>query len=550
MHDKDALRRSAGPLENHLIDEYRAGHVTRGEFLRRGTVLGMSLTALLAVPNSLLRTRGAAAAPLLSAAQPKSGGTILVASAAPGEALDPVTASSHAAELIFSQVGDFLVWGNENLHLEPRLAQSWHPNKNGTVWTFNLRQNVTFHDGTPMTAKDVVATFSRLADPATKSNALSAFKGTLEKSGVRAVGTHTVEFHLNAPNGNFPYLVSSDNYNAIVQPAERPNNWEQSFMGTGPWVFSSYNPSTGLQLKRNPQYWDASRQPLADALTIQFFNDVQSQIVAALAGNVQVVVDLPAIGVTQALVSNKNVRLVEIRSGQHPEIHMRSDVPPFNDKRVREAMALLLDRPGLVSGLIYHRGEVGNDSPFAPVYPSTVAVAQRKQNVAKAKSLLAAAGHPKISMPVYAPQLDEVPDLSVLLQNAAKHVGAKLTPQIVDEAKYYDQYWLDTKMSITKYVHRGVPNVFLTATLTSQGPWNAAHFKDATYDKLVKQYVAAVDLQSQRRLAKRIEQLLLDKTPVIIPYFTHNLVAVRKELVGTIRTTATNQLDVTRAGFA
>jgi peptide/nickel transport system substrate-binding protein len=87
-------------------------------------------------------------------------------------------------------------------------------------------------------------------------------------------------------------------------------------------------------------------------------------------------------------------------------------------------------------------------------------------------------------------------------------------------------------MSLVDYGDRGVPNVFLEAPLTSGGPWNAAHFKNPTYDGLVKQYVAAVDLQSQKTIAGKIETLLLDETPLVIPYWIDGLTATSPSVHG------------------
>jgi peptide/nickel transport system substrate-binding protein len=87
-------------------------------------------------------------------------------------------------------------------------------------------------------------------------------------------------------------------------------------------------------------------------------------------------------------------------------------------------------------------------------------------------------------------------------------------------------------MSLVDYGDRGVPNVFLEAPLTSGGAWNAAHFKNSKYDGLVKQYVAAVDLQTQKKLAGQIETLLLDQTPIVIPYFIDGLTATTKKVQG------------------
>ena len=102
-----------------------------------------------------------------------------------------------------------------------------------------------------MTSADVVATMERLADPANGSVALSAFAGALSKGGTRAVDDDTVEFHLDAPNGSFPYLVSSDNYNAIILPADYAGGFERDFIGTGPYRLERYTPKARATFVRH-----------------------------------------------------------------------------------------------------------------------------------------------------------------------------------------------------------------------------------------------------------------------------------------------------------
>ena len=99
-----------------------------------------------------------------------------------------------------------------------------------------------------MDAEDVVTTFDRLADPDNGSNALSAFAGVLSKGGTKALDDSTVEFTLDAPNGNFPYLTSSDNYNAIILPKDYEGDWDKTFIGTGPWKLDEYRPGEGITL--------------------------------------------------------------------------------------------------------------------------------------------------------------------------------------------------------------------------------------------------------------------------------------------------------------
>jgi peptide/nickel transport system substrate-binding protein len=437
--------------------------------------------------------------------------------------------------------------------LRPALAESWQPNEDGSVWTFKLRRGVKFHNGKAMTADDVVATFDRLADPKNASNALSAFKGTLSKGGAKKVDDYTVAFHLDAPNGNFPYLVSSDNYNGIILPADYAGDFEKTFIGTGPFILDKYIPKQSVSFRRNPDYWGAKALP--DATEFLFYVDIPPQVLALQGRQVDIVDQIPVQG-GQGVLKDPDIRIIGMKSSAHEQVHMRTDIEPFTDKRVRRAMALCLDRSKLVKGLFQGRASLGNDSPFAPVFPSTdSSVAQRQQDLREARQLLEAAGLAKgFGVKLITEQYLEIPQYAVLMQNAAKRIGVAIDLNVENQTAYYGKAvfgqsdWLDSTMGITDYGHRGVPNVFLSAPLKSDGTWNSAHFKNKEYDTLVGQYVAAVDLGSQRAIAGKIQRLLLDETPVIFGYFYDYLTAVRKNVAG-VQPTAIGQLFLSQASL-
>ena len=257
----------------------------------------------------------------------------------------------------------------------------------------------------------------------------------------------------------------------------------------------------------------------------------------------------------KALLNDPNVTVIELRASVHREIHMRNDKKPFDDKRVRQAMALAVDRAALVNGLMAGKSDFGNDSPFAPVFPSTdKSVAQRKQDLEKAKALMQQAGVSSASVTIDTWDGFELPDLAQLLQNDAAKIGLKLKPNVTPAGTYYGDAvfgkspWLDSTMGITDYGHRGVPNLFLAAQLPSKGVWNAAHFKNPTYDGLMKDYVAALDLQAQRGAAAKIQNLLLDETPNLYTYFYFFLTGTKKN-VGNVEVSAMGHYDITKAGF-
>ena len=540
----DHLREGQGDIGNHVIDEFAAGRISRRDFIRRGTVVGISLPVL----GGILSACGSSASPspaASSAPAGKAGATIKAGIIVPAAAIDPLTIADQGGIDMMGQVGEYLAFSNEHLQLVPQLATSWKPNSAADVWTFKIRQGVTFHDGKPLTADDVVYTYKLHSNPKNGGNALSAFGGVLQPSGVKKVDNSTVAFHLEAPNGNFPYLTSSDNYNMIILPAGfDPKKWESSFIGTGPFKLKSYKAKVGASFTRNEQYWGPKALPAATEFT--FYDNQTPQVLALTGGTLDVVGQFSVSGGEQLLAPGAPYNIVALKSAAHRELSMRCDKAPFTDPRVRQAIALTLDRPAIVTALFKGHADLGNDSPFAKVYPSTnTSIAQRAKNIAKAKSLLSAAGHGSgFSTQLIGNNTLEIPQYGQIVAQAAKSIGVTIKTKFEDSGTYYGKAtfgnsdWLDATMSLVDYGHRSVPNVILTAPLQTinakngTGPWNAAHFSNSQYDKLSKQYIAAVDLTTQKQIAGQIETLLLEQTPIIFGYFYNYLAASAKNVTG------------------
>ena len=558
----DAIRKDRSELENHIIDEYAAGKITRREFVRRGTVVGMSipLVSFLAAAcgggGGGGETSGAGTTPTATG-QVQAGGNIRVALIQPTTEPNPLLVQDEGGAGLLGSTGEFLSFSNEKLELEPRIAESWEPNDDGTVWTFKIRQGVQFHSGGTLVANDVKETFDKLINPdGGSANAQSALGGVLSPGGIEAPDDSTVVFNLDAANGNFPTLVSSANYNAIIIPADLdPADWGKTFEGTGPFKLESFTPKVGAKFVRNDAYWGTKANP--DSMELKFY-DEEGPMILALQGDEVDFVEHFSVSGGKALLNDPNVNVIAVKAATHRELHMRTDKEPFTDKRVRQAIALSIDRQALVDGLWEGQADIGNDSPFAPLYPSTdTSVPQREQNVDQAKQLLADAGMTSFTVELNTWNGFEIPDLAQLVKQYAAAIGVTINLKITDAGTYYGDgvfgksTWLDSVMGITDYGHRPVPNVYLTAPLSGDpkvGVWNSAHFKNDQYDSLVKQYVAALDIDSQKGVAKQIEELLLDETPIVFPYFYYFLSAAKKNLLNTT-SAATGQFDLSKAGF-
>ena len=536
----DEVRAGQGEIANHVIDEYVTGRISRRDLIRRGTVVGLSMPAL----GAIIAACGGSS--------PSTGGggtggganaTIRAGINAPSGEINPVTVDDQGGLDMLGQAGEYLTLSTQTLTLKPVLAESWKANSAADVWTFKLRKGVKFHNGQPMTADDVVYTYKLMTDPKKGSNALSAFGGGLLPDGVKKVDDYTVEFHLTAPDGNFPYLTSSDNYNMIIIPNNYdPSKWQGSFLGTGPFTLKSFTPKQGASFVRNKNYWGTKAKPAATEFT--FYETETPMTLALTGGSIDVVGQFSVAGSPQLL--NGQYTVSRLKSSAHRELSMRNDVAPFTDPRVRRAVALTLDRPAIVKSLFNGYADLGNDNPFAPVFPSTdTSIPQRAKNIAQAKSLLSAAGHGSgFSTQMLALDQYEIPQYAQIVQSAAKQIGVNINVKTESSSVYYGKAtfgnsdWLDGTMSMVDYGHRSVPNVFLSAPLETinakkgTGSWNAARFNNAQYDKLVGQYIAAIDLSSQRKIAGQIESLLLTETPIIYGYFYNFLSAWTKNVSG------------------
>jgi peptide/nickel transport system substrate-binding protein len=556
----DAVRRTQGPIGNHVIDEFVAGRLSRRAFIRRGTIVGLSIPsigALLAAcggdddEKSDVTTAGGsgdtvAGTDTTAAGAPAAGGTLTIGTGTPSAAsatLDPVAVNDQNGLVLLSQVGQFLAISNPDLTLSGSLATEWTPNDDGSEWTFKLNPAATFNDGAPVTAADVVATIERLVNPDNKSNALSAFgTGKLSPGGTSAVDDGTVLFKLDGPMGNFPYIVSSDNYNAIILPASVTDTTQfatANIPTSGPFMFDVFDPVQGVTFKPNPNFWGTPVN--LDKVDFRFFEDVAAQVTAFQAGDLDVISQFSVSG-GESLLEDPEVDVIELESTAHRQVHLRCTTGPMNDKRIRQALAMSLDREAIIAGLFQGKAQVGNDSPFFDIFPSSGDGPDRPYDLEAAKALMAEAAPDGFDVTLYGFATQEIPDLAVLIQNAAKEIGINITIEMRDD--YYDNYWTKftpdlpgSDIGITDYGHRGVPDVFLNAPLRSPdkgGIWNGAEFSNADYDALVDTYSSSTDLDAQKDAALKIQELLLDETPILFPYNYNYLSAKRKNVNGIV----------------
>ena len=546
MHENDLQRE----LGQDLVEEVNKGRMTRRELLVRGTVIGLSMStigSLLAACGGSSST-GTASASASASVAPKSGGTMRVTMVPPTGALDPVVMYDAGAIATVQQVCEYLAWAENDLSLRPVLAESWTPDATAKTWTFKLRQNVTFNNGQPMTADDVVATFQRLCDPKSGSSALSNFAGILSSSGVSKVDATTVQFALDRAFVDFPYLVSSGNYNCVILPKNYNGNFEKSPVGTGPFTLSAYTSKQNTTFKKNPTYWQKGLPYLDGALFT--YADEQAQTLQLQAGNQDMQLSTPFQG-SQALFADPNIKMVSTPSTQMREVQMRVDKTPFDKKDVRQAIAYCLDRPGIMQALFNGKGLLGNDNVFCALYPIGVSIPQRAQDYTKAKQLLSNAGLSSgLKLTLIAEEYLEVPQYAQMIQQMCKPAGITVNIQQQSQTQWYgkDQSapWLTAPFGITDWAARAIPSQFFMPMLTSKGIWNSSHWNNPQFDSLALQYDATLDQAKRQQIGTQMATIETDETPIVIAYWIEVLRATTAKVHG-VEANGAEYLDLTTA---
>jgi peptide/nickel transport system substrate-binding protein len=554
-----------------LVTSYQRGQVNRRDFLVKGTLAGLSipfLSAVIAACGSDSETgtdttsggdtgsTDEAGTDTSEAGGETAGtGVIRVATQKPAGPLDPINMQDLGTYGVIAQSFEFLATLGDDGDIAPGLAESWEPNADGTVWTFNLRTGVTWHDGGEFTSADVAASLDRLA---AAGNA--GLKGVIAEGSVDASDPAVAVVTLESANGNFPYLVSVYNAQAVITPAdyETGTTLDERPTGTGPWKLADFDAATGATFEANADYWGGA--PALATAEWSFFDDIGAMVTAASAGEVDTLVQFSVIG-GDVLLDKEDFVTNAFQAATHRQIWMRTDEGQFTDKRVRQALALSIDRQALVDTLFKGRADLGNDHVIAPMYPYfDDSIPQRERDIDAAKALLAEAGTPTITADLHFGDLQEIPELAQLIQQQAAEAG--FTLNLVSESldTFYGAQWCPgepadppcsgaAELGIVDYGHRATPDVYLNAALATNGIWNSSQYSSAEFDAAFAEYQSAVGLEAQSAAATKLEEILVEDTPIIVPYF-YNYISGHSDAFKDIRVSALGQIFLDKASAA
>ncbi|HUQ34748.1 MAG TPA: ABC transporter substrate-binding protein [Aestuariivirga sp.] len=425
----------------------------------------------------------------------------------------------------------------------PWLAESWESNDKATEWTFKVRQGVKFHDGSPLTADDVVYTFRRLLDPKTESAGASEL-GAIKPDAFKSVDANTVKVTLESPIAELPSILATKHGMVVKNGASsedirlRPN-------GTGPFTLKELK--LGLlktTFTKNADYWRQGL-PKSDCLTVTAITEPLSRIAALQSGEADVVLVVDPATIS-AVKADPNITLTKAPGGTAVTIGMWIDTPPFDNPKVRQAMKLVIDRQAIVDTALLGFGVPGNDNPIMPASPDAYRPDVMQRDVAKAKQLLTEAGHPDgISVDLHAADL--MPGTMAMVQayqQMASEAGIKVN--IVNESagEYWDTIWLKKAFSVSNWGMRTTPAA-LSVAYRKAAPWNETHWFSDKYDGLLDEAAKTIDADARRKLYQEAQRMLAEDGGVLIPMFANIVAATRKGCSGYTPASDHNRPDFT-----
>ncbi len=464
---------------------------------------------------------------------------------------------------------DELLTYNENGEIEYRAAESYEVNDDSTVWTFHLREDALWSDGTPVTSADFMNTITRALDPASGSgyanylfpieNAEAIYNGEadVDSLGVETPDEHTLIFRLAEPCVYFLDLLRLPVYTpSCSEYADSVDSgWDrdpETSLSNGPFCLAEYVPDQYFVLEKNENYWNADAVKL-DTITYRFFDDTQSMANAYEAGEADVATSLSST-VMEAYEGTDDLFVTDQIATRY--IYMNLNVEPLNDVRVREAINLAINREELCQ-------IVGSDTE--PAYNLVAKYMKDKntgeyfvdeadqpfeEDVAKAQELLAEAGYPNgegfPELTYNYPTLEMDSDTAQVIQEQLKenlNITINLEAQEL-QANYSTRYAGDFDLCRMNWTADFADPYTYLSMLLSNSTYNCSGINDMEYDSIVAASNSESDPAKRSELLHQAEQLAVGEQFYIIPLFAMKSVnLVNPDITGIRQIPASGALE-------
>lgn len=466
------------------------------------------------------------------------GGTLVIAYDRDAETLDHIKTSDYHNALVY--IFDRLVIRDQDFNFHPSLAKEWEVSDDGLTWTFYLKENVKFHDGSELTAHDVKWTFDTIKDPEVGSPAMNDFEPIKE---VIAEDDHTVVIKLENPYPNLLFRLSNTVAGIMSKDAYEKYGDEYGtkyVIGTGPFKLKEWVQGDKIVLEKNeeydwgPDFMENNGKPQLDEIVMKIIPEENLRLMELEVGNVHIVRDL-----TPTMIDSiKDNEDIEIFTGGAPRLGYlayATDKEPFNDVRVRRAINHAINKQEIVDHVFRGYAEVAHGY-LPPVlteeyYPDSEKISY-EYDVEKAKELLKEAGYEDgLKFTLAAENASNYGRIAEVLQAQLKEVGIETKIQMYESSSYTDMLkdgQQELFLRMYGWQNADILDWFLNS---KQFPYpNHSRWQDEKTDQMIQEAESMPTWEERVEKYHELQKYLIEQAVWAPIYIPSNSVAVRKEV--------------------
>ncbi|NIN69853.1 MAG: peptide ABC transporter substrate-binding protein [Anaerolineae bacterium] len=477
--------------------------------LRRGVVVFSLALGIMLIISSC----APAATPTSEEEEGKYGEVLKVAIQADVVGLDPHLEGSYSSFLVIEQVYEGLMHFTPEMDIEPLLAESYEVT-DPLTYEFKLRQGIKFHNGREMTSADVKYSLDRIRDPdggSPRSQYLTAIES------VETPDDYTVIIHLSEPFAPLLSYLANAGFDVVPQEVvEEHGDLVRTMVGTGPFMFVEQIPNTRTVVERNPNYWRDGR-PYLDGIEFIPMPEDRGRTDNIVTGNVDYADQIPQKDI-DILEDNPDIRLEGGLSSLHDFLFFNLRNPPFDDLKVRQAIAWALDREAMTETILYGHGQAitcGKIWPYSWAYHDCNYYSG--QDLAKAQQLLSESGYAggfSVVLKCGAPYKAQI-DAGQMVKEWLQPLGIEVEVVPVEWSTYIDDLMNHNfDMAIVGWMGMTDPDEWVFNHYHSEGQWNLWGYSNPTVDELLEEARTLVTPEERKPLYDEVQEIIAEEVPV------------------------------------
>ncbi len=456
-------------------------------------------------------------------AEPQRGGVLRlgVGHGSTSDGLDPGRWDQVFVQMLGACLHNYLTVVAADGSLAPEVAESWEATPDAAEWTFQLRRDVEFHDGRPVTAADVAASIDHHRGEDSGSAAKPIVDQIVE---ISTDGDHVVIFRLEAGNADFPFLMSD--YHLPIMPARDGRVDPSEGIGCGPYTLDRFDPGVEANFTRFDGFWKDGHAHF-DAVQILAIIDPAARQNALMSGEVDVI-DRVDLNTVHLLERAPGMKVISVPGTQHYVFPMDSRADPFSDNEVRLALKYGVDREQMLNTILNGYGVVGNDHPIGRSNRFFAEdLEQRMFDPDRARHHLRNAGLEALRVSLHAADaafLGAV-DASVLFAETAAEAGIRIDVVREPNDGYWSNVWMQKPFVASYWGGRPTEDWMFSTAYGSGATWNETFWEHERFNEMMLEARSELDEDRRAELYFEMQRIIRDEGATVIPVFANYVMA-------------------------